>query len=66
MEEFLAEWLAGPLFAHLSPAQADLDARRSNTLAGLAVVSAEEIWNAAVGVIWAAINQATGLALKVP
>jgi|HubBroStandDraft_1064217.scaffolds.fasta_scaffold07682_5 hypothetical protein len=37
-----------------------------NTLAGLAVVSAEEVWNAAVGVIWAAINKATGLALTVP
>jgi hypothetical protein len=37
-----------------------------NTLAGLAVVSAEELWNTAVGVIWGAINTATGLALTPP
>jgi len=36
LEEFLAEWIAGPLFAHLSPAQADLGSRRENTVAGLA------------------------------
>lgn len=33
---FLDAWLAGPLFAHLSPAQADLAARRVNSAAGLA------------------------------
>jgi hypothetical protein len=37
-----------------------------NTLAGLAVVSAEELWNAAVDVVWGAINKATGLALTPP
>ncbi len=33
---FLEEWLAGPLFAHLSAEQADRPARASNTPAGLA------------------------------
>ena len=37
-----------------------------NTLAGLVTVMIEETWNAIVGVIWAAINKATGLALTVP
>ncbi len=33
---FLAQWLAGPLFAHLSAEQADLGARLVNSAAGLA------------------------------
>jgi 2-succinyl-6-hydroxy-2,4-cyclohexadiene-1-carboxylate synthase len=33
---FLEGWLAGPLFAHLSPEQAGLDDRRDNTAEGLA------------------------------
>ena len=37
-----------------------------NTLVGLIAVMVEEIWNAIVGVIWAAIGKATGLALAVP
>jgi 2-succinyl-6-hydroxy-2,4-cyclohexadiene-1-carboxylate synthase len=36
LEEFLQRWLAGPLFASLGPAEANLDARRENTVAGLA------------------------------
>lgn len=36
LDRFLHRWLAGPLFAHLSPAQADLGARRANHAAGLA------------------------------
>jgi 2-succinyl-6-hydroxy-2,4-cyclohexadiene-1-carboxylate synthase len=36
LEEFLRRWLAGPLFASLEPAEADLDARRENTVEGLA------------------------------
>lgn len=36
LEEFLRRWLAGPLFASLGPAEADLDARRENTVSGLA------------------------------
>lgn len=36
LEPFLREWLAGPLFAHLTPEQADLDARLVNTGTGLA------------------------------
>jgi 2-succinyl-6-hydroxy-2,4-cyclohexadiene-1-carboxylate synthase len=36
LEEFLQRWLTGPLFASLDPAQAGLEARRENTVAGLA------------------------------
>jgi 2-succinyl-6-hydroxy-2,4-cyclohexadiene-1-carboxylate synthase len=36
LEEFLHRWLSGPLFASLPPAAANLDARRENTVAGLA------------------------------
>jgi 2-succinyl-6-hydroxy-2,4-cyclohexadiene-1-carboxylate synthase len=36
LETFLDEWLAQPLFAHLSPAAQDRDARRVNTVSGLA------------------------------
>ena len=36
LDEFLAEWLAAPLFAHLNEAAAGLAARRENTTAGLA------------------------------
>ena len=58
--------ITGDLQTFLLGNLAELTRSFVNTLAGLAVVSAEEIWNAAVGVIWGAINQATGLALKVP
>jgi hypothetical protein len=37
-----------------------------NTLAGLAVVTAEKVWNGIVGVLWGAINKATGLNLFPP
>jgi hypothetical protein len=37
-----------------------------NTLAGLAVVTAEKLWNGIVGVLWGAINKATGLNLFPP
>lgn len=36
LEEFLDEWLAGPLFAHLDAAQQDRDSRRANSTSGLA------------------------------
>ena len=36
LDAFLADWLAQPLFAGLSPEAAGLDARRENTVAGLA------------------------------
>ena len=36
VDRFLDEWLAGPLFAHLSAEQADRPARGGNTAAGLA------------------------------
>jgi len=36
LDEFLAEWLAGPLFANLSPEQSQLAARQQNRPAGLA------------------------------
>jgi len=36
LDAFLAEWLAGPLFASLDPTAAGMEARRENTAAGLA------------------------------
>jgi 2-succinyl-6-hydroxy-2,4-cyclohexadiene-1-carboxylate synthase len=36
LDDFLAEWLGGPLFATLDPRRAELPARRLNTAAGLA------------------------------
>ena len=36
LDDFLTEWLAGPLFAHLTSDQADLASRRVNTTTGLA------------------------------
>ena len=36
IDDFLAGWLAAPLFAHLDEKAAGLDARRENTTAGLA------------------------------
>jgi 2-succinyl-6-hydroxy-2,4-cyclohexadiene-1-carboxylate synthase len=36
LDSFLTEWLAGPLFAHLTSDQADVASRRVNTTAGLA------------------------------
>ncbi len=36
LEAFLEQWLAGPLFAHLSPEQADVAARSVNSTRGLA------------------------------
>jgi pimeloyl-ACP methyl ester carboxylesterase len=36
LDAFLERWLANPLFAGLSPEDASLDARRQNTVAGLA------------------------------
>jgi 2-succinyl-6-hydroxy-2,4-cyclohexadiene-1-carboxylate synthase len=36
LEEFLDLWLAGPLFSHLSPEQADRRSRRENSTSGLA------------------------------
>jgi len=35
LDDFLDEWLAGPLFARLTPEQAGREARRANTAAGL-------------------------------
>ena len=37
-----------------------------NVLVGLAIVVVEQTWNAIVGVLWAAIGKATGLALPIP
>ena len=36
------------------------------TLRGLLMVTIEKVWNAVVGVIWKAIETATGVALPVP
>lgn len=35
----------------------------ANTLAGLAAVAAEKVWNAMVGVLWGAIGQVAGVVL---
>ena len=37
-----------------------------NILAGLVAVAIEELWNAVVGVVWGAINKATGMNFVVP
>lgn len=37
-----------------------------NTLRGLAMVTVEKIWNAIVGVVWKALDKATGLTLPRP
>jgi hypothetical protein len=58
--------ITGTLQTYFLQSLAELTRSFVNTLAGLAVVSAEEVWNAAVGVIWDAINKATGLALRAP
>jgi len=36
------------------------------TLRGLLTVTVEKVWNAVVGVIWAAIKASTGISLPVP
>lgn len=38
----------------------------ARTLRGLVLVTIEKVWNAIVGVLWKAINSATGLALPIP
>jgi hypothetical protein len=58
--------ITGDTRTYLLQSLAELTRSFVNTLAGLAVISAEEVWNAAVGVIWGAINKATGLALTPP
>jgi 2-succinyl-6-hydroxy-2,4-cyclohexadiene-1-carboxylate synthase len=52
VEEFLRRWLAGPLFKSLAPTEADIEARRENTVAGLAsslrlagTGTQEPVWN---------------------
>ena len=58
--------ITGDMRDYLLQSLAELTRSFVNTLAGLAVISVEEVWNAAVGVIWGAINKATGLALLPP
>ena len=58
--------ITGTTRTYLLQSVAELMRSFVNTLAGLAVISAEEVWNAAVGVIWGAINKAAGLALTPP
>jgi hypothetical protein len=38
----------------------------AKTLRGLLMVTIEKVWNAIVGVIWKAIETATGIALPIP
>jgi hypothetical protein len=58
--------ITGEAQTYLLKSLAELTRSFVNTLAGLAVVSVEEVWNTAVDVIWKEINTATGLALTVP
>lgn len=58
--------ITGPTRDYFLQSLAELTRSFVNTLAGLAVISIEEVWNAAVGVIWGAINKAAGLALTPP
>lgn len=44
----------------------DMTLSFARSLRGLLMVTIEKLWNAVVGVIWKAINTATGLALPVP
>ena len=62
----LDDSITGTMRTYFLQSLAELTRSFVNTLAGLAVISAEEVWNAAVGVIWTAINEATGLALTPP
>lgn len=41
----------------------DMSRNFANTLRGLMMVTIEKVWNAVVGVIWKAIEGATGLAI---
>jgi hypothetical protein len=44
----------------------DMALNFAKTLRGLLVVTIEKVWNAVVGVIWRAIESATGIRLTVP
>jgi hypothetical protein len=44
----------------------DLITNFTKTLRGLAVITVEKVWNAIVGVVWNALDAATGLALPRP
>ncbi len=45
---------------------ADTSAVFAKTLAGLALITIEKVWNAVVGVVWGAINTAIGALLPFP
>jgi hypothetical protein len=70
-----AQLIAGATAAgHLSDSDLDADLNQlkgitqdfANTLAGLAVLEIEKVWNAAVDALWKAIGTATGVALPKP
>ena len=44
----------------------DMTLNYVKTLRGLMLVTVEKVWNAMVGVIWKAIEAATGLSLSIP
>jgi 2-succinyl-6-hydroxy-2,4-cyclohexadiene-1-carboxylate synthase len=51
LAEFLDEWLSGPLFSHLTPAQAGVGARLANTSGGLAA-SLRTVGSGAMAPLW--------------
>ena len=44
----------------------DLITNFANTLKGLSIITIEKVWNAAVKIVWGALDKATGLALPRP
>jgi 2-succinyl-6-hydroxy-2,4-cyclohexadiene-1-carboxylate synthase len=58
LPSFLAEWLAGPLFAHLSPAQADVESRLANTPPALAT-SLRTLGTGAMEPLWERLGELT-------
>jgi 2-succinyl-6-hydroxy-2,4-cyclohexadiene-1-carboxylate synthase len=54
--EFLDEWLAGPLFSHLTPVQAGLGARLAGTPAGLAG-SLRTVGTGAMAPLWGRLGE---------
>jgi|HubBroStandDraft_1064217.scaffolds.fasta_scaffold10732_3 2-succinyl-6-hydroxy-2,4-cyclohexadiene-1-carboxylate synthase len=55
LDAFLDEWLAGPLFAHLSAEQSGRDARRANTTGGLAA-SLRTIGTGSMAPLWGRLS----------
>lgn len=70
-----AQWIAESFVAQMIDADtrdfflkqlADTTVVFAKTLAGLAMITVEKVWNAVVGVVWKSINAAIGAALPIP